>query len=130
MTEDELSPKEQSVMDALKKVIDPELGIDLVNLGLIYGIDVDEKGHCEVTMTLTTMGCPISDVLYSMIKKAVLGVDGIKECDINLVWEPAWSPAKMSRFARMALGVRFQENNNDNKSPLTFEILNAKGFVF
>lgn len=107
MTEDELSPKEQSVMDALKKVIDPELGIDLVNLGLIYGVDVDEKGHCEVTMTLTTMGCPISDVLYSMIKKAVLGVDGINECDINLVWEPAWSPAKMSRFARMALGVRF-----------------------
>lgn len=120
MTEDELSPKEQDVMDALKKVIDPELGIDLVNLGLIYGVDVDEEGHCEVTMTLTTMGCPISDVLYSMIKKAVLGVEEIKECDINLVWEPAWSPAKMSRFARMALGVRFQENNNDNKSPLTF----------
>lgn len=53
------------------------------------------------------MGCPISDVLYSMIKKAVLAADGINECEINLVWEPVWTPDKMSRFAKMALGVHF-----------------------
>lgn len=102
----QLSANEQAVFDALKKVIDPELGIDLVNLGLIYGVDVDEQGKCRVTMTLTTMGCPLSDMLYQMIEKAVLGVEGITDCDINLVWEPVWSPDKMSRFARMALGVR------------------------
>lgn len=107
MADKDLSPQEENVMAALRKVIDPELGIDLVNLGLIYGVDVDPQGKCKVTMTLTTMGCPISDVLYSMIKKAVTGVDGITECTIKLVWEPAWSPDKMSRFARMALGVHF-----------------------
>ena len=103
----QLSANEQAVMTALKKVIDPELGIDLVNLGLIYGVDVDDDGNCIVTMTLTTMGCPISDVLYAMIKKAVLGTPPIETCKINLVWEPAWTPDKMSRFARIALGVRF-----------------------
>lgn len=106
MVEKKLSAKEQEVMDALKKVIDPELGIDLVNLGLIYGVDIDDDGNCLVTMTLTTMGCPISDVLYAMIKKAVLAVSEVKTCKINLVWEPAWTPEKMSRFARIALGVR------------------------
>lgn len=101
------STKEQAVMDSLRKVIDPELGIDLVNLGLIYGVDVDSASDCVVTMTLTTMGCPISDILNAMIKKAVLGTTGIKTCKINLVWEPAWTPEKMSRFARIALGVRY-----------------------
>ncbi|MCI1975227.1 MAG: metal-sulfur cluster assembly factor [Limosilactobacillus sp.] len=104
--EKSLSDKEQEVMNALKKVIDPELGIDLVNLGLIYGVSIDEQKNCEITMTLTTMGCPISDVLYSMIKKAVLSVPEVEACKINLVWEPAWSPQKMSRFARIALGIR------------------------
>ncbi|WP_251575046.1 metal-sulfur cluster assembly factor [Limosilactobacillus agrestimuris] len=103
----QLSANEQAIMTALKKVIDPELGIDLVNLGLIYGVDVDDDGNCIVTMTLTTMGCPISDVLYAMIKKAVLGTPQIETCKINLVWEPAWTPDKMSRFARIVLGVRF-----------------------
>ncbi|MEY8442379.1 metal-sulfur cluster assembly factor [Lactobacillaceae bacterium 24-114] len=105
--EEELSVIKKVVMDQLRTVIDPELGIDLVNLGLIYGVSVDEQGKCVVTMTLTTMGCPISDVLYSMIKKAVLAADGINECEINLVWEPVWTPDKMSRFAKMALGVHF-----------------------
>lgn len=105
--EEELSPIEKTALDQLRTVIDPELGIDLVNLGLIYGVGVDDAGKCVVTMTLTTMGCPISDLLYSMIKKAVLAADGINECEINLVWEPAWTPDKMSRFAKLALGVHF-----------------------
>ncbi|WP_431814636.1 metal-sulfur cluster assembly factor [Limosilactobacillus portuensis] len=106
LDKEKLSPAEQEVLKQLQTVIDPELGIDLVNLGLIYGIKVSGQ-QCEITMTLTTMGCPISDLLYKMIREAVLQVADITECKINLVWEPAWGPDKMSRFARMALGVHF-----------------------
>lgn len=99
------SPIENQVMGALENVIDPELGIDLVNLGLIYDVQVDEKGVCTVTMTLTTMGCPLGDLLHSEINKAVRSVEGVKECEINLVWEPVWDVSKMTRFAKIALGV-------------------------
>lgn len=99
------SPIENQVMDALKKVIDPELGIDLVNLGLIYDVRVDDAGACTVTMTLTTLGCPLSDLLNEQITQVVLSVDAVEECKINLVWEPAWNISKMSRFARLALGI-------------------------
>jgi len=106
LDKEKLSPIEQEVLKKLQTVIDPELGIDLVNLGLIYDIEVNDQ-QCKITMTLTTMGCPISDLLYKMIKEAVLQVAEITKCEINLVWEPAWGPDKMSRFARMALGVHF-----------------------
>ncbi len=103
--EREYSPLENKVMTALEDVIDPELGIDLVNLGLIYDVKVDEEGTCVVTMTLTTMGCPLGDMLHDSITKAVCDVEGVKECQINLVWEPVWDLSKMSRFAKIALGV-------------------------
>lgn len=62
----------------------------MVNLGLIYDINVDDNGSCVVTMTLTTMGCPLGDLLNEQITQAVVSVEGVKACDINLVWEPAW----------------------------------------
>lgn len=99
------SPIENKVMDALEKVIDPELGIDLVNLGLIYDVKVDDDGNCTVTMTLTTMGCPLGDVLNEAITAAVMDVDGVTSCKINLVWEPVWDISRMSRFAKIALGI-------------------------
>lgn len=99
------SPIENKVMDALEEVIDPELGIDLVNLGLIYDVTVDDQGQCTVTMTLTTMGCPLGDFLNEAITNAVTSVDGIEKCDINLVWEPVWDISRMSRFAKVALGI-------------------------
>ncbi len=98
------SPIEDSVMTSLEDVIDPELGIDLVNLGLIYDIHVND-GHCVVTMTLTTMGCPLGNLLADQITQAVVSVDGVDTCDIDLVWEPAWDMSKMSRFAKVALGI-------------------------
>lgn len=91
------------MIEALQTVIDPELRIDLVNLGLIYGLSLTD-GVVTVTMTLTTMGCPISQVLTNMIESALEKLPEVDRVDINLVWEPAWSPAKMSRFARVALG--------------------------
>ena len=100
-----LSPVENKVLAALEDVIDPELGIDMVNLGLIYKINVDDKGNCVITMTLTTMGCPIGNLLADSISEAVTSVEGVNTCDIDLVWEPAWSIDWMSRFAKVALGI-------------------------
>lgn len=96
--------KVNEITDALEAVIDPELGIDIVNLGLIYGIDIEDT-KCTVTMTLTTMGCPLSDMINNDIHQAVESVDGIDSCDINLVWYPIWDMSKMSRFAKIALGI-------------------------
>ena len=94
-----------AILNALETVIDPELGIDIVNLGLIYGVDLDEEGHCEVEMTLTTMGCPLTDILDHDIRQALLAIDGIDTVEIHLVWYPAWGPERMSRYAKMALGI-------------------------
>ena len=77
----------------------------MVNLGLIYGVDVDDNGSCTVTMTLTTMGCPLGNLLASQINQAIMSVDGVKNCELDLVWEPAWGIDKMSRFAKVALGI-------------------------
>ncbi len=94
-----------AVKKALSDVIDPELGIDLVNLGLIYGLEIDDAGCCTVTMTLTTMGCPIGDLLDRAIQHAVKSVDGITDCKIMLTWEPAWTVDRMSKYAKIALGI-------------------------
>ncbi|WP_125581970.1 metal-sulfur cluster assembly factor [Levilactobacillus cerevisiae] len=100
----QLSPAEIMVMKALEMVIDPELGIDLVNLGLIYGVHVDGD-TCRVDMTLTTMGCPLSNALDAAIIQVVTAVEGIEHCDIKLIWEPAWNMGMMSRYAKVALGI-------------------------
>lgn len=101
---DEFSPIENDVMTALQEVIDPELGIDLVNLGLIYDVVVKEK-DCTITMTLTTMGCPLGDLLAQQIVDAVTSVDGIDSCQINLVWQPAWNMSMISRYGKISLGI-------------------------
>lgn len=96
-----------AVMAALETVIDPELGIDLVNLGLIYNIEVNNEGVCAIDMTLTTMGCPLADVIVTDVRNAVLKVDGISDVMIEFVWYPAWGPERMSRYAKIALGMPF-----------------------
>ncbi|GEN95109.1 metal-sulfur cluster assembly factor [Pediococcus ethanolidurans] len=89
----------------LSKVIDPEIGVDLVGLGLIYDVQVDEKGLCTVTMTLTMMGCPLTDVLNDAITEALMAADEVKKVRIDLVWEPIWTIDRMSREARVRLGM-------------------------
>lgn len=93
------------VLDALEDVIDPELGIDIVNLGLIYDVDVDDAGNCQINMTLTTPGCPLSDVLDRDIKEHASAVEGVNQVTVNLVWYPVWTMDKMSRYAKIALGI-------------------------
>jgi metal-sulfur cluster biosynthetic enzyme len=97
--------KEQ-VMAQLETVTDPELHIDIVNLGLIYGVDIDEDGNTVVTMTLTSMGCPLAGTIVEDIKKALDEIPEVATVDVNIVWSPPWSKDKMSRLAKIALGIQ------------------------
>ncbi|MGE7672210.1 metal-sulfur cluster assembly factor [Lysinibacillus sp. NPDC094403] len=95
-----------SMFGALENVIDPELGIDIVNLGLVYDVDLDEEGVATVTMTLTSMGCPLGPVIVDQVNTALGELPEVKSTNVNIVWNPPWSKDKMSRYAKMALGVR------------------------
>ncbi|MGX7351583.1 metal-sulfur cluster biosynthetic enzyme [Enterococcus canis] len=111
MSEAAWSPEEiesikERILTALETVIDPELGIDIVNLGLIYEIDFAETGDTVIKMTLTTMGCPLADILTDSIHDALKEVPEVTNVDVKLVWYPAWTTDKMSRYARIALGIR------------------------
>jgi metal-sulfur cluster biosynthetic enzyme len=92
------------VTEALKTVNDPELGIDIYNLGLVYEVEVNESNDVKVDFTLTTMGCPIAPMIEDEIKQATAGIEGIGEVTAELVMYPPWSPEKMSPLARSALG--------------------------
>ncbi|MBS4750258.1 metal-sulfur cluster assembly factor [Carnobacteriaceae bacterium zg-ZUI78] len=94
------------ILEALENVIDPELGIDIVNLGLVYGIELEEKGHCHIKMTLTTVGCPLADMIIENIQEELLKLEHVQSVDVELVWEPVWTTDRMSRYARIALGIR------------------------
>jgi len=96
----------ESIMGALELVIDPELGVDIVNLGLIYDLDLNEDGVLTVTMTLTAMGCPLAGVIVDQVKAALGDIPEIKETEVNIVWSPAWTKDRMSRYAKIALGVQ------------------------
>lgn len=96
----------EEVMETLETVIDPELGIDIVNLGLIYDLFWDREGHLLVNMTLTTMGCPLQDIILDEVNRALAPLEAIKATNVRLVWVPAWSTKRLSRYARIALGIR------------------------
>ncbi len=94
------------VMEQLETVIDPELGIDIVNIGLVYEVILYEGNICETRITLTTMGCPFAQVIEDNIKEAVLRVPEISEVQVKLVWYPSWTPNRLSKYAKIALGIR------------------------
>ncbi|WP_323702891.1 metal-sulfur cluster assembly factor [Mammaliicoccus sp. Dog046] len=94
-----------SILGALENVIDPELGIDIVNLGLVYNVDLDDEGLCTVEMTLTSMGCPMGPQIIDQVKTALGELPEIKDTEVNIVWNPPWNKDKMSRYAKIALGV-------------------------
>ena len=96
-------PSEQEVLDALSNVIDPELGLDFVELGLIYGVEINQ-GDVRVTFTLTTPGCPIGPQVTEQIEEFVGEVDGVKTVSSEMVFTPPWSPERMSEDAKFALG--------------------------
>jgi metal-sulfur cluster biosynthetic enzyme len=103
MSDDSPIPSEADVMDALSNVIDPELGLDFVELGLIYGVQIDDGAVC-VTFTLTTPGCPIGPQVTEQIDEFVGELEGVKTVESEMVFTPPWSPEKMSEDAKFALG--------------------------
>lgn len=105
-SETEIEEIKKVIMENLEQVIDPELGIDIVNLGLVYEVNLYNGGYCEIKITLTTMGCPLADVITQDIMDAMKNVPEIKETEVKLIWYPAWTTDRMSRYARIALGIR------------------------
>ncbi|MBA4494413.1 metal-sulfur cluster assembly factor [Paenactinomyces guangxiensis] len=95
----------EEIMEQLEEVNDPELGIDIVNLGLVYDVDIDDEGNVTITMTLTAMGCPLAGMINGLVTDAVRKVDGVKEVEVNIVWDPPWDKSRMSRYAKIALGI-------------------------
>ena len=96
---------EEAVIEAFKTVFDPEIPVNIYDLGLIYKIDIDEKGGVKVEMSLTAPGCPVAGELPQWVADAAVKGDGIGEAEVTLVWEPTWGPELMSEDAKLALGI-------------------------
>ena len=97
-------PTQEQVLDALKHVIDPELGINIVDLGLVYDVEVTEQGVVHIDYTLTTMGCPIGPLIEHQMESFLAGMPGVSSVEPEMVLRPAWSPDMMSEEAKAALG--------------------------
>jgi FeS assembly SUF system protein len=95
----------EAVIAALKEIFDPEIPVNIYDLGLIYGVDVDDNAGVVVTMTLTTPHCPVAESMPGEVEMRVSAVPGVRDAEVNLVWDPAWDPAKMSDEARLELGM-------------------------
>jgi FeS assembly SUF system protein len=95
----------EDVIAALKDIFDPEIPVNIYDLGLIYGVDVAEDGGVVVSMTLTTPHCPVAESMPGEVELRVSAVPGVRDAEVNLVWDPPWDPAKMSDEARLELGM-------------------------
>jgi metal-sulfur cluster biosynthetic enzyme len=97
-------PSREEIIDALRVVEDPELGMDIVELGLLYDVEVGDGGKVKVIYTLTSMGCPVGPMIEQEISETVAAMDGVSEVESDLTWDPPWSPEKMSDDAKFVLG--------------------------
>ena len=95
----------EEIVAALKDIFDPEIPVNIYDLGLIYGVDVSTDGDAVVTMTLTTPHCPVAESMPGEVELRVGAVPGVRDAEVNLVWDPPWDPAKMSDEARLELGM-------------------------
>ncbi len=93
------------IIEALKEIYDPEIPVNIYDLGLIYGVDVTDDGHAVVTMTLTTPHCPVAESMPGEVELRVGAVPGVGDAQVNLVWDPPWDPQKMSDEAKLELGM-------------------------
>lgn len=92
------------IIDALKQVYDPEIPVNIYDLGLIYSVDVDEKSIAQIAMTLTAPGCPAADMILSDVTYVTKQIEGIEDCQTDLTFDPPWDKSMMSEDARLELG--------------------------
>ncbi len=93
----------EEITEALKEVYDPEIGVNIVDLGLVYNVE-QEDSRVDVQMTLTSMGCPAGPILVSQVEEVVGSLDGVEDVGVEIVWSPAWNPSMMSEDAKLELG--------------------------
>ena len=100
-----MSDIKSKVIEVVKKIYDPEIPVNIYELGLIYKIDVDEKNKVNVDMTLTSPNCPVDESLPNEVKENIKKVEGVSDVNLNLVWEPPWDKDKMSEAAKLELNL-------------------------
>ena len=100
-----MSDIKNKVIEEIKKIYDPEIPVNIYELGLIYKIDVDAKNKVNIDMTLTSPNCPVAESLPKEVKDNIMKVEGVSDVNLNLVWEPPWDKDKMSEAAKLELNI-------------------------
>ncbi len=100
-----MSDIKKKIIEKIKKIYDPEIPVNIYELGLIYKIEVDEKNKVNIDMTLTSPNCPAAESLPSQVKEDIMELEGVSDVNLNLVWEPPWDKDKMSEAAKLELNV-------------------------
>ena len=100
-----MSDIKSKVIEAVKKIYDPEIPVNIYELGLIYKIEIDDKNKVSVDMTLTSPNCPVAESLPNQVKENIMKVKGVSDVDLKLVWEPPWDKDKMSEAAKLELNL-------------------------
>ena len=100
-----MSELKNKIIAEVKKIYDPEIPVNIYELGLIYNIIVDENNNVKINMTLTSPNCPVAESLPKMVKDNILKLDGVDDVDLNLVWDPPWTKDKMSEAAKLELNL-------------------------
>jgi FeS assembly SUF system protein len=105
LSQAEIDALTDALIEKLKTVFDPEIPVDIYELGLIYKVDVSDDREVIVEMTLTAPGCPVAGDMPGWVQEAVMSIEGLKSCTVNLVFEPPWDPSRMSDEARLQLNM-------------------------
>ena len=100
-----MSDIKNKVIEEIKKIFDPEIPVNIYDLGLIYGINVDENNKVNIDMTLTSPNCPVAESLPKEVKDNIMKIEGVSDVDLKLVWEPPWDKDKMSEAAKLELNL-------------------------
>lgn len=125
---DQSTDLNERIVMALRKVYDPEIPVNIHDLGLIYDVTVDDHGAASIRMTLTTPNCPMAEIIPGQVQAAVAAVEGVTSADVELVWEPTWTPEMMSEVARLELDFtgKFDPAKFMKKQPTSLSINRKK----
>ncbi|MFB9120475.1 SUF system Fe-S cluster assembly protein [Bergeyella porcorum] len=107
LTDEQIAHIGDNIIQALKTVYDPEIPVDIYELGLVYDVQISDEGSVKVVMTLTTPNCPVAESLPAEVKEKVAGVEDVKDVDLQLTFEPSWTKDMMSEEAKFELGILF-----------------------